>query len=111
MTKKSLMLLLALLALAVAASAADISGTWKGTAKTPNGPVERTFNFKVDGNNLTGDTTSNMFGKSTIEDGKIDGDSVSFTITVKMDVTVVAGEAVAGTISPVGEPSDITPPA
>jgi len=26
-------------------------------------------------------------------------------------VTVVAGEAVAGTISPVGEPSDITPPA
>jgi len=27
-----------------------------------------------------------------------------------MDVTVVAGEAVAGTISPVGEPSDITPP-
>jgi hypothetical protein len=26
-----------------------------------------------------------------------------------MDVTVVAGEAVAGTISPVGEPTDITP--
>jgi hypothetical protein len=25
-----------------------------------------------------------MFGKSTIEDGKIDGDSVSFTITVKV---------------------------
>jgi hypothetical protein len=84
MTKKSLMLPLAMLALAVAASAADITGSWKGTAKTPNGPVERTFNFKVDGNNLTGDTSSNMFGKSTIEDGKIDGDNISFTITVSV---------------------------
>jgi hypothetical protein len=66
------------------ASAADISGTWKGTAETPNGTVERTFVFKVDGNKLTGETESNMFGKSTIENGKIDGDNVSFTITVKV---------------------------
>ena len=72
-----------MLALALTAAAADISGTWKGTAQTPNGPVERTFNFKVDGNKLTGDTTSDMFGKSVIEDGKI-GDNVSFTITVKI---------------------------
>jgi hypothetical protein len=82
MTTKWTMLPLAILALAVAASAADISGTWKGTAQTPNGSVERTFNFKVDGNKLTGDTTSDMFGKSTIEDGKIEGDTVTFTITV-----------------------------
>jgi hypothetical protein len=27
---------------------------------------------------------SSMFGKSTITDGKIDGDNVSFTITVKL---------------------------
>jgi autotransporter translocation and assembly factor TamB len=67
---------------ALTAAAADISGTWKGTAQTPNGPVERTFNFKVDGTKLTGDTTSDMFGKSTIEDGKIDGDTITFTITV-----------------------------
>jgi len=66
------------------ASAADISGTWKGTAETANGTVERTFVFKVNGNELTGETDSNMFGKSTIEDGKIDGYNVSFTITVKV---------------------------
>jgi hypothetical protein len=66
------------------ASAADISGTWKGTAETPNGTVERTFVFKVDGTQLTGETESNMFGKSTIENGKIDGDNISFTITVKV---------------------------
>ncbi len=69
---------------AVTASAADISGNWKGTAETPNGTIERTFVFKVDGPKLTGETTSNMFGKSALEDGKVDGDNVSFTITVNM---------------------------
>ena len=77
--------LLALMAVfALTASAADISGNWKGSAETPNGTIERTFIFKVDGNKLTGETTSNNFGKSTIENGKVDGDNVSFTITVSM---------------------------
>ncbi len=62
--------------------AADISGTWKGTAQTPVGSTERTFVFKVDGNKLTGETTSERFGKSTIDDGKIDGDNISFTVTI-----------------------------
>lgn len=65
------------------AMAADVTGTWKGTAETPNGTVERTFEFKQDGTKLTGDTTSQMMGKSTITDGKVEGDSVTFTITVK----------------------------
>lgn len=72
---------------ALTASAADISGNWKGTAETPNGTVERTFVFKVDGHKLTGETTSNMFGKSAIEDGKVDGDDVSFSLTVNMQGT------------------------
>src|SRR6266480_4290308 len=58
--------------------AADVSGTWKGTAETQFGTVE----FKVDGNTLTGETSSDRFGKSAIEDGKIDGNNLSFTITV-----------------------------
>src|SRR6266436_490184 len=68
---KWLLILMAVFALT--ASAADISGTWKGTAETPNGTIERTFVFKVDGDKLTGETTSQMMGKSTITDGKIDG--------------------------------------
>jgi hypothetical protein len=68
---------------AVAAYAADVTGTWKATAEGPNGTMERSFVLKVDGNKLTGETTSSMFGKSTITDGKIDGDSLSFTIAVK----------------------------
>jgi len=65
--------------------AADISDKWKGTAETQFGTIERTFVFKVDGNKLTGETSSDRFGKSTIEDGKIDGDNVSFTITVNFN--------------------------
>jgi hypothetical protein len=45
--------------------------------------MERTFVFKVDGSKLSGETTSSMMGKSVIENGKVDGDNVTFTITVK----------------------------
>ena len=67
--------------LAAAASAADISGNWKGTADFNGQAIERTFVFKVDGTKLTGETNSELLGKSTIEEGKIDGDNITFTIT------------------------------
>jgi hypothetical protein len=79
---KRLIVLLAMFA--AAAVAADINGTWKATAEGPNGSMERTFIFKVEGSKVTGETTSTMMGKSTIADGKIDGDSVTFTITGKL---------------------------
>lgn len=66
---------------AVAASAADIGGKWKGSAEGPNGAIERTFTFKVEGSRLTGETESQMIGKSTISDGKVEGNSISFSIT------------------------------
>ena len=78
---KRLIVLLAVIA--AAALAADINGTWKATAEGPNGSMERTFVFKVEGSKVTGETTSSMMGKSTITDGKIDGDSITFTITAK----------------------------
>ena len=77
--------LILLAVLACTALAADVAGTWKGTAETPNGTIERTFVFKVDGNQLTGTTSSQMFGESKIEDGKIDGDNLSFTVRVKVE--------------------------
>lgn len=63
--------------------AADISGNWKGAAEGPNGALERTFVFKVDGTTLTGETTSSFLGKSVINDGKIDGDNITFTINAR----------------------------
>ena len=71
----------------IAAFAADISGNWKATADGPNGAMERTFTFKVDGNKVTGETTSTFVGKSTITDGKIDGDTITFTITANLQGT------------------------
>lgn len=68
---------------AISLWAADISGKWKGTAEGPNGAIERTFTFKVDGSKLTGETESQMMGKATITDGKVDGDNISFTINGK----------------------------
>ena len=65
------------------ALAADLAGTWKGTAETPNGTVERTFVFKQDGTKITGETSSDLMGRSTITDGKLDGDTLTFTINVK----------------------------
>jgi hypothetical protein len=74
-------ILLLIAALSATAFASDISGNWKATADGPNGAMERTFVFKVDGNKVTGETTSSLLGKSTITDGKVDGDTVTFTIT------------------------------
>jgi hypothetical protein len=69
--------------LALSAFAADISGNWKGTADTPNGKFERTFTFRVVGTKVTGETNSQLFGKSMITDGRIEGDDLTFSISVK----------------------------
>ena len=77
--------ILVLMALwACCAVAADISGNWKATADFNGQSMERTFSFKVDGNKVTGETTSSFTGKSEITDGKIDGDTVTFTINVNL---------------------------
>jgi hypothetical protein len=67
--------------------AAEIAGTWKATAEGPNGTMERTFVFKVEGNTLSGETVSSFVGKSTITNGRVDGDNLSFTITVNFGGT------------------------
>src|SRR5277367_3931010 len=82
--KKLLTVLLVLFGMIAYAAAADISGNWKGTADFGNGAIERSFTFKVDGKKLTGETSSEMMGKSAIEEGVIDGNEVSFAITGKL---------------------------
>ena len=80
---KPLLVLFALCALTLAA--ADLTGTWKATAEGPNGSIERTFVFKQDGAKLTGKTVSSRFGESPIQDGKVEGDSVSFSINMNFN--------------------------
>ena len=76
-------LLVTLVLFVASACAADITGTWKGTAETENGTIERTFTFKQTGSTLTGESDSQMLGKSTITDGKVEGDNVSFSMNIK----------------------------
>ncbi len=69
------------LMLATLAMAADVTGKW--TAQVPGRggqTAETTFNFKVEGDKLTG-TTSSQMGESAIADGKVSGDEISFSVT------------------------------
>ena len=76
--------LIATILFVVSALAADVTGEWKATVEGPNGSMTRTFTLKAEGTKLTGETTRSLLGKSTITEGKIDGDSLSFVINVKI---------------------------
>jgi hypothetical protein len=62
---------------AICAFAADVTGTWKGSIETPNGSRDVTMHLKADGSKLTG-TVSGRQGDVEIQDGKVDGDNISF---------------------------------
>src|SRR5215472_1100968 len=68
---------LAVLTLAYAALAADISGTWEFTVETAQGSGSPSFEFKQTGEKLTG-TYNGMFGKAEIA-GTVKGDQIEFT--------------------------------
>ena len=77
-------LLLALLLVSAPAFAAGVDGDWSVSVDTPNGPVAVSYSFKADGAKLTGTTTSPDGSKIAIKDGKVDGDSISFTVDLDM---------------------------
>ena len=52
----------------------------EGSIETPNGSRDVTMNLKADGSKLTG-TVSGRQGDVEIQDGKIDGDKISFAFT------------------------------
>jgi hypothetical protein len=77
--------LLALIVFVLTASAADVSGTWKAAIETPNGPMETTFKFQVDGSKLTGSTSNQFIGDTAISDGKVDGDNLTFVVNASFN--------------------------
>lgn len=74
-------LLAAMVALSCfAASAADVNGKWVAQVPGFQGDTfEITFNFKAEGERLTG-TIGSAMGEREISDGKISGDSISFVL-------------------------------
>jgi hypothetical protein len=79
-TMKSLWILVLMAVFSLAVLAADASGTWKASIETPNGAMENTFTFKVEGAKLTGTVTMGQMGEGPISEGKVDGDNVSFAV-------------------------------
>ena len=59
--------------------AANIDGKWRADFTTPDGTQRsNTFTFKADGNTLTG-TVAGTQDETPIKNGKIEGDTISFT--------------------------------
>lgn len=68
---------------AFSAVAADVNGKWVSEMKTRDGQVRTsTFEFKADGEKLTG-TVSGARGSAEISEGKISGDDISFVVARK----------------------------
>ena len=80
------------------------AGTWNITTNTPMGAQKGTLTLAVDGDALTG-TMSGAQGSMEIENGKADGDAVSWSakITQPMPMTLefsgtVDGDAISGSV-------------
>jgi hypothetical protein len=79
--RTTLLAMLALLCITFVASAADISGKWTADVPGGRGPTATTFMFMQSGGTLTGSVDGGR-GATMIGDGKVDGNTVSFTVTV-----------------------------
>jgi hypothetical protein len=66
------------------ASAAEIHRRLERDMMKRPTECQENLRFRSSGNKPMCATESNMSGKSTVEDGKIDGDNISLSITVKM---------------------------
>jgi hypothetical protein len=72
---------------------ADLNGTWNGKIQD----IDLVYVLKADGNKLTG-TAEGPAGKLELEDGKIDGDKITFTIRFNDRHIKHEGELVDGRI-------------
>src|SRR5262245_33633579 len=78
------------------ASAADINGKWKGKIEFNGESIDLVYDLKANGNKLTGNVTGPA-GTLDLEDGKVDGDKISFQIRfgdfhIKHDGKLVDGK-------------------
>jgi hypothetical protein len=76
--------------LAVSATAADVNGKWKGAMPSRDGNArEVSFQFKAAGANLTGNFIGSMGREIEIKDGKVTGDSISFSLSLEFNGNMV----------------------
>lgn len=80
MLQRILRIALPAIALACAAFAADISGSWEFTVETSQGSGTPSFEFKQEGETLSG-TYSGQFGTAKLS-GTVKSDQVEFTFEI-----------------------------
>jgi len=84
MTKRSILVLAILLAVALGALAADVTGKWVAQIPGRDGQTrETTFTFKVEADKLTGSISGRQGQETPISEGKISGDTLSFTVSME----------------------------
>lgn len=105
-------LILGVLLLSSFAFGADVDGKWAGTIEGMDMAIE--FTFKAEGKTLTGSHIIN--GQTTaIKDGKIDGNNISFSVTLDMGGQeskiehkgVVSADQIKMTYDMMGQPGSI----
>jgi hypothetical protein len=81
MTSRIVFVLALIATLALVVLAADVSGKWTAQVPGRDGQTRETsFNFKVNGDKLTGTMTGRQGEDIPITDGTISGDTLSFTV-------------------------------
>lgn len=80
MLQRALRIAVPAIVLACAALAADISGSWECTVETSQGSGTPSFDFKQEGEKLSG-TYSGRFGTAKLS-GTVKGDQVEFTFEI-----------------------------
>jgi hypothetical protein len=82
------------------ALAADIDGKWNASVDTPQGAIALVFEFKADGEKLSGTISNDMMGNLPISDGAVKGNEVTFKLSIEGGpggaITVVYKGAVKG---------------
>jgi len=103
MTKRRFLLSAVIVAaMAAAAFAADVTGTWTASFDTQIGVQKYTYTFKAAGNKLTGKAKAEseaIKGETEITEGTVNGDDISFVENVDfqgMPIRIVYKGKIAG---------------
>ena len=83
----------------------SVAGTYNVTTKTPMGDQAGTLTVNVDGDSFSGAISNPMMGSMEIENGKVSGNTLSWTMDMKVPMPMtleceatVDGDALTGSI-------------
>lgn len=83
----------------------SVAGTYDVTIKTPMGDQKGKLTINPAGDSFTGSVTSDMMGSMDIADGKVAGDTATWTMDMKVPMPMtleceatINGDAITGSI-------------